>query len=281
MSPPQVAASCKTKTSNELELVEVGGASKMSAHRSAITTPTEIKIVTYNIRWSSGEDLQKLIALLQKDTEIGGATIIALQEVDRNTRRNGCVNTASMIAEALGMNYAWAAPPLAPGSEKTEDETGVAILSPYPLTDVERLVLPNPGPGERRRAGIGATIMLGSQSIRVYSVHAETRIPTQKKVEQLKHVLDSLERRPQGMRAVVLGDLNTWRPDDKRSMIRLFTEADFVTPFPPGQRTFRLPVVKWRLDWIWLRGFASVTAYGIDRDIELSDHYPLWLNAKL
>jgi hypothetical protein len=38
-----------------------------------------------------------------------------LQEVDRNKKRTGNVNTARQLAEALGMRYAWAAPPDADG----------------------------------------------------------------------------------------------------------------------------------------------------------------------
>lgn len=263
-------------------LLESGSASGRSANDAPVEQPTGIKIVSYNMRWRGGDDLKEIIRLLREDKEIGGACVIGLQEVDRDTKRNGNVNTARVIAESLGMHYAWAAPPRPPDDEKkTEDETGVAILSLHPLTDIERIVLPNPGPGKRRRAGIGATLRVGAEKIRVYSVHAETRIPTRKKIEQLSFVLDSLARRKDVARAVVLGDFNTWRPDDKRDAIKLFTDANFATPFPPGERTFRLPMVGWRLDWIWLRGFPTPDAHGIARHVEISDHYPLWITVKL
>ncbi len=74
-------------------------------------TPAEIKIVSYNIRWRGGDELRALIEVLRDDTEIGGAAIIGLQEVDRNKERTDCINTARMMAETLGMYYAWAAPP--------------------------------------------------------------------------------------------------------------------------------------------------------------------------
>ena len=102
------------------------------------------------MRWRGGDDLNELIQLLKKDNEIGGATLIGLQEVDRNKKRTNNTNTAKKLAEELGMHYAWAAPPPAPGKERDEEETGVAILSPYPLTSATRIILPNPGPGERQ-----------------------------------------------------------------------------------------------------------------------------------
>jgi endonuclease/exonuclease/phosphatase family metal-dependent hydrolase len=54
------------------------------------------------------------------------------------------------------MHYAWAAP-ASPKSEK-EEETGVVILSSYPICEVRRLALPHEGPGRRRRVALGATI---------------------------------------------------------------------------------------------------------------------------
>ena len=52
-----------------------------------------------------------MIKLLKDDPEIGGASILALQEVDRRKKRSGNNNTAKMIADELGLHYAWAAPP--------------------------------------------------------------------------------------------------------------------------------------------------------------------------
>nr|MBA3767132.1 hypothetical protein [Acidobacteriota bacterium] len=187
----------------------------------------------------------------------------------------GNVNTAREIAEALGMYYAWAAPP-ANGEEK-EEETGVAILSPYPMTDVERIVLPNEGPGKRRRAAVGATIHMSAFDVRVYSIHAETRIKMERKMEQLRASLIDLQRYPKITRAIVLGDFNTIKGKDVKGARKLFTEAGFTTPFPDDRATFKaVYILKLKLDWIWLRGFEA-TGYGIVHRIGLSDHWPLWV----
>ncbi|MDQ3806128.1 MAG: hypothetical protein M3416_20145, partial [Acidobacteriota bacterium] len=114
-----------------------------------------MKIVSYNIRWRGGEELQEVIELLRADPEVGGAAIIGLQEVDRDKERTKNVNTARAIADALRMHYAWAAPP---SKEGKEEETGVALLSPHPLSDAVRIVLPHEGPGGRRRVAVGATV---------------------------------------------------------------------------------------------------------------------------
>src|ERR1044071_1236025 len=89
-------------------LLETGSASKITP---APASSSEIKIVSYNIRWRGSDDIKKLVALLKEDPELGGATIIGLQEVDRNKKRTGNTNTVRLLAEGLGMNYVWAAPP--------------------------------------------------------------------------------------------------------------------------------------------------------------------------
>jgi endonuclease/exonuclease/phosphatase family metal-dependent hydrolase len=254
-------------------LLETGSASKLVKPAPA---PSELKIVSYNIRWRGGEDLRKLIELLRDDAEVGGASVIGLQEVDRNKKRTDFANTAREIAEALGMNYAWAAPP----PEDEEEETGVTILSPYKLTDVERMVLPHEGPNKRRRAAVGATVHVGETPVRFYSVHAETRMPLEKKIEHWRAVLDDLARYPKITRAVVVGDFNTIKGKDVRAARRLFSDAGFQTPFPDSKKTFKTFIFELKLDWVWLRGFDEAESYGIDKQIELSDHWPLWTKVK-
>ena len=245
------------------------------------TTPAqEVKVVSYNIRWRSGDDLKEITKLLREDPEIGSAAIIGLQEVDRKKKRSRHSNVAKIMADELGMHYAWAAPP-SPDSDD-EEETGVAILSIYPLSDVKRFVLPHEGPNKRRRAALGATVELGDQKWRVYSIHAETRLSLDKKMEQYKSLLEDLARYPSDMPAIVMGDFNTWEASADRKTIKLFSEAGFRTPFG-GHSTFRRRIVvvpiQFRLDWVWLRGLDAAS-YGIDRKVEISDHWPLWTNVK-
>jgi len=263
---------------NDIPLLESGQATTIRKQTSA---PTEIKVISYNIRWRGGDDLQTLIKLLQEDPEIGCASILALQEVDRHKKRTGHHNTVKTIADALGMYYAWAAPP-SPNSTD-EEETGVAILSFYPLSDVHRIVLPHPGPGQRRRVALGATIEMPNGRWRIYSAHAETRIKIGKKLEQYKAVLDDLAKFPADMPAMVMGDFNTWEPNVGGKVKKLFSNAGWKTPFE-DQSTFRRKVlfvpIELKLDWVWLRGLEAAT-FGIDKKVEVSDHFPLWTNVRM
>jgi endonuclease/exonuclease/phosphatase family metal-dependent hydrolase len=267
----------ESHVNTDSHLLEVGKALKL---RQVGPTHAEIKVISYNIRWRSGEQLSKLIKLFRDDAKIGNAAILGLQEVDRKKKRSGSTNTVKLIADELGLHYAWAAPP--PPKSDSEEETGVAILSLFPLSDVQRIVLPNEGPNHRRRVALGATVRVGEISLRVYSVHAETRIPLDKKIEQLDAVLQDLAHYTK-MPAIVLGDFNTWEANAERKTNKLFNEAGFQTPFHSettfSRRVLFLPI-EIKLDWIWLRGLQFNT-YGIDRAIGISDHWPLWTNLKL
>jgi len=259
-------------------LLESGKAANL---RQQTSSPAEIKIISYNIRWRSGDDLKTLIKLFQTDPEIGNAHILALQEVDRHKKRSGNNNTAKMIADELGMHYVWAAPPAPKPTD--EEETGVAILSVYPLSEVERIVLPHQGPNGRRRVALGATVEIDKKRWRVYSAHSETRIAVSKKLEQFKALLDDLAQYPAHMPAIIMGDFNTWEPNAGRKVSKLFSDAGLKTPYG-SQTTFRRRVVfvpiELKLDWIWLRGLEAAS-FGIDRKVEVSDHWPLWTNLKL
>lgn len=263
---------------NDSLLLESGKAATLRKHTSE---NAEIKIVSYNIRWRGGDDLKRLAKLLREDPEIGGASILGLQEVDRHKKRTGNNNTAKALAEELGLHYAWAAPPAAKPND--EEETGVAIMSVFPLSDVRRIVLPHPGPNRRRRVALGATIDIEGKQWRVYSAHAETRISVDKKMEQLNAILEDLSGYPADMPAVVMGDLNTWQRSADENTIELFSKAGLKTPFGT-QSTLRRRVlfvpIEFRLDWVWLRGLEA-TGHGIDQEIEISDHWPLWTSVKL
>ena len=250
-------------------LFETGHAAKPI---SGLNTPSEITLVSYNIRWRTGAELEQIASWLKSKH----ALVIALQEVDRARQRTGKTNNARALAETLGMYYAWAAPPAT--RENQEEETGVELLSAYPLTDITPIILPHKGPG-RWRTAIGATIKLGKTSLRVYSVHGETRMALAQKLDQYRAVIDDLVSFPKSTPAIVMGDFNSWEPATVEAVRKLFTQENFSTPFPDDETTFKRSAVVFdvelKLDWIWLRGLTA-KSYGIDRSFAVSDHFPLW-----
>jgi endonuclease/exonuclease/phosphatase family metal-dependent hydrolase len=275
---PPAKSESRVSDQADSSLLEFGPPAKL---REMSVTNGEIRIVSYNIRYRAGEDLNKLLKLFREDPEIGNAVLLGLQEVDRNRKRTGHANTARIIADSLGFNYAWAAPP--PAKPDDEEETGVAIMSPFPIFNIRRMVLPHYGPNQRRRVALGATVRIYGKDFRVYSMHGETRIAMNKKIEQMNTLIEDLKLFPESMPVILVGDLNTWEANAERNTIKLFSGAGLQTPFG-SQSTFRGRVlfvpIEFRLDWVWLRG-VQVLTFGIDKKINLSDHFPLWANIKL
>ena len=261
----------QTPPPNDDGLLETGQSKKPE---KPVMVSKDLPIVTYNIRWRTGDELKQISKWIKDKRPL----VIALQEVDRSKQRTDKTNNARALAEQLGMDYAWAAPPLPQSSKEKEEETGVELLSLYPLRDVTRLVLPHAGPGGRWRVALGATIRIGNVALRVYSVHAETRIPLEQKLDQYRAVLNDLARFPKSMPAIVMGDFNSWEPATVTSVRKMFTGADFTTPFADDDSTFKRNAVLFdidlKLDWIWLRGLKSTNSL-IDRSITVSDHFPL------
>jgi endonuclease/exonuclease/phosphatase family metal-dependent hydrolase len=280
MLAPAVSATGQRNSHATEPLLESGRAETLSPAAPA----KEIKIVSYNIRWRSGEELKQIVQWLKANDDSPRATIIGLQEVDRAKKRTGAQNHAKALADSLGMYYAWAAPDPAQGDKRAEEETGVELLSSYPLEDITRIVLTTDGPGNRSRVALGATARIGKLAVRVYSVHGETRLTMDQKVDQLKKVFEDLAKFPKANAAIVVGDFNSWELPAIERIRRLFTDAGFTTPLPDDESTFLKNAVvfdlKLKLDWIWVRGL-SPQAYGIDRKLKVSDHFPLWTVVRL
>ena len=94
-----------------------------------------------------------------------------------------------------------------------------------------RILLTHEGPDGRRRVAVGATVQVGKTPVRIYSVHAETRMPVEKKVEHWQAVLDDLQLHRETAGAIILGDFNTIKGKDVKAARRLFTHDGFTTPF--------------------------------------------------
>ena len=125
---------------------------------------------------------------------------------------------------------------------------------------------------------------MGKRDVRVYSVHSETRIPVDQKIDQFRAVLDDLKHFPKSTPAIAMGDFNTWEPETVKKVRKLFAAEGFTTPFSDEDVTFKRSAVLFdvtlKLDWLWLRGLQASSS-GIDRSITVSDHYPLWIVASL
>ena len=222
------------------------------------TRPDEtIRVVTFNVKFA--EKVDEAIAVFRDTPALREPDILALQEMDApGTER---------IARALEMNSIFFPAAIHP---KTGRDFGNALLSPWPLEDVRKLILP----GESRFTGLKrtatvATVRVGGRPIRAYSVHLETPIHLSGKGrrEQVLALLDDANTSAHPV--VIAGDFNT------RGLNEPFEELGYFWL----TRNLRDTSGWWELDHIFARGLrppGPATA-GVSEDThDASDHRPVW-----
>lgn len=199
------------------------------------------RIATYNILAAKRGVADVAKVLLDLD-----ADIIALQEVDRNTRRFGRVDLVAEFANALGLQSAFARYRRYQGGE-----IGVALLSRFPVLESRRISAPTSKLGM-----LLTTLQAPEGPLRVLVVHFHPTDPRdpkrsrnrmdQLRLQEAKHALETAVA--QTKPTVVLGDFNA-RPNGPE--YALFSAA-LSDACPGGARTWPTPFPLVRLDYVWL-----------------------------
>jgi len=155
-----------------------------------------MEFVTYNIQYGKGQD--DLIDLDRIVSEVSGADVIALQEVERFWPRSGMVDQVQVLTERLA-DYYWVygagVDVHLPGSSPAFNQRcqfGNMILSKSPICFSRHHMLPkrgSTGPTSIQRSAIEATIDIGNTRVRVTSVHL-THLSSATRLPQIERLLD-------------------------------------------------------------------------------------------
>ena len=235
----------------------------------------QLLVVTYNVHMETAARIAGGLS----GPWLRRADVILLQEIESHDREG--LSRAGQLAARLGMSYAYA-----PGyGLRAGGSHGVAILSRWPLGDLELIELPREQVvvNSARRVALGATVAYPGRAVRVYSVHLDNRINPSDRRRQLAPVLAAAARGE--LPVIVAGDMNT----------SPFCWIGHLVPVPCGRQDDRLealvrargfdlpargsgPTSPWlsmRLDALYARGIAA-RRVGVDRRVRVSDHLPLW-----
>jgi len=166
----------------------------------------QLRVMTYNIHHANppsksetGEiDLEAIADVIRKESP----DLVALQEVDVNTRRSGGVNQAEALAKLLDMHAFFGR-----AIDHDGGQYGVAILSRYPLSNTSVIQLPEDAdPKAEDRVLTTAHVKLpGGMEIRFGSTHLDVRSPENRD----QQVLAINEIAQQGkVPFIVAGDFN-------------------------------------------------------------------------
>jgi endonuclease/exonuclease/phosphatase family metal-dependent hydrolase len=157
--------------------------------------PSLLRIVDWNIKSARDSSVMAIASTLR----MLDADVITLQEVDMHTQRTGGIDEPASLARALDYSYAFAATVPWEGGYY-----GIATLSRYRLTSVERVHLSNADASEPR-AALDALVCPGATCIHAINHHADL-VPHAAELsttEVLQHI-----HAEHGARVALLGDLN-------------------------------------------------------------------------
>ena len=156
--------------------------------RSSAKEGKQVRVMTYNIHHANppskaeaGEiDIDAIAAVIRKENP----DLVALQEVDADTRRSGKGNQAELIAEKLGMEAFFGR-----AIDHEGGYYGVAILSRYPLAETKVTPLPeDAAPASEDRVLATAKVTLpGGVVIRFGSTHLDVVSPENRE-QQVKAI---------------------------------------------------------------------------------------------
>jgi endonuclease/exonuclease/phosphatase family metal-dependent hydrolase len=152
-------------------------------------------------------------------------------------------------------------------------DTGVALISRLPLSEVTRIDLPWHDCPWRPRLAMGVTIEIAGEQLRLFNVHIDPHGPLDNQHQQTEAVLEQADKH--GGPTVVLGDFNTLSKQKAVEIRGLMESRGYRTPFPTGIATWRGAGLRFHADWIFVR-HLRVNRWGVARPLNVSDHWPIW-----
>ena len=172
-----------------------------------------IKVMCYNIygarNTDGARDLNRIIEVINAKKP----DIIGLQEVDRKTSRIQGRDIPQEMSEATGMAHVFRKAISFGGGEY-----GLAILSKFPISDVEAVKLP--GSGEARIALLATVETKSGKKLRVLNTHLDYGADQDKQVKEIEELIKDQKVH------IAMGDFNIRHTDDKiKGVYKLLNEA--------------------------------------------------------
>ena len=186
-------------------------------------SPVELKIMSYNIHHANPPSKPELIDMEAIANTISKAQpdLVALQEVDVNTKRSGNLDQANWLAKRLKMNVFFAK-----AIDHDGGEYGVAILSRFPIEDKRIIRLPSK-PETKGEPRILATVIVqlpNNQKIKFGCTHLDAQKEETNRLLQANELI--AQGRSEKAPFILAGDWNA-KPGSKTvdSLDKAFTRT--------------------------------------------------------
>jgi endonuclease/exonuclease/phosphatase family metal-dependent hydrolase len=264
------------------KLVHITGFTK-TAHKK---TEPHLRIVTFNVHF--GKDPIAIAGAINKNKNLHSADIILLQEIENHEAEKE--PRVKILAEELEMHYVYAPARMLRNEKGTH---GLAVLSRFPISDVEiiplnfyRLLW-----SSRQRIAMRVNIDIEGSILKVFNIHLDTLLNANERLDQMKPVIDRIIA-DNGGPTVIGGDFNTlpvhffkralpaFLRDQRKTVDEFFLKQGFKAQVEELGSTLSRGYIKFKLDAIYIRG-AEALRYGIEQEVRISDHKPLWADISL
>lgn len=196
------------------------------------STPRFVRATAWNIE--RGKRLPGILRALREHPTLRASDVLLLTELDYGMARTGNLFVARDIAEAVGMNYAFAPCYIAlnKGSglesrvagENTLGLHGNALLSRFPLSRAHSIALPNGKDkmrGKEKRLGsqraVFADVLHPLGTFRAVSLHLDAHSSQSHRARQMKILLDHLATLSPQLPVLIGGDWNTSTYNSRRA----------------------------------------------------------------
>lgn len=216
---------------------------------AASASAIEYRVLTYNIHHGRGMDgrvdLERIAAVIRS----AKPDLVALNEVDRGANRSGNIDQPAELARLTGLHAAF---------EKNIDydggQYGNAVLSRFPIADVENIPLPSQYRGEQRGMLVVELHPQEGQQLWFAATHFDYRPEPTERVKSVAMIENLLAGRFEGRKMILAGDLNAVPDSDVvRALSKKWLVAESGNTFPAEDPTKRIdyvlarPVEEWRV----------------------------------
>lgn len=224
-----------------------------------------VKVLSYNLRFGELASLEEIAAFIKKQDP----DIVALQEVDNHTFRDRAPKqNGKDFATELGFRTG-----MIPAYGKTIPYKGgyygIAILSKFPLSKVERIYLPKIQKENEQRAVLVADVEYSEGKYFTFAYTHLDYTTSEERQLQVKKLNEVLMKTPYPV--IVAGDFNA-KPDSKE-IAKGMRDWKIVSDLEP---TIPANAPRSAIDYIFCypkNKWASIEA--TTHKIRLSDHLPI------
>lgn len=227
----------------------------------------EIRLLSYNIHAGIGTDK---VFDLERIAEVIKSTnphIVALQEVDKETRRSRGFDIAKKLGELTGMKSLFGA-----SIEIGDGEYGNAILTTLDIEGTKTIPIPQIIEVEQRSI-LSANLTFNGEAVQVLATHLCHR-ETTNRVAAAEFIVE--QQAASGVSSFVIGDLNALPESEP---LKILAEAGWQNPGDSPVFTFPSAEPNRQIDYVLFRpaesGKLKVKAIQVIDEAVASDHRPL------